>query len=81
MIEEELAPLSTWLVAPMEQLVADAVRRLRRAPGVVRVAVMPDIHLAEDVCAYKDIRAVARAQGELVKIARALRPVLSFKGT
>jgi tRNA-splicing ligase RtcB len=31
--------------------------------------------------AYKDIRAVARAQGEIVKIVRALRPVLSFKGT
>jgi tRNA-splicing ligase RtcB len=31
--------------------------------------------------AYKDIGAVARAQHELVKITRVLRPVLSFKGT
>ncbi|HEY2339895.1 MAG TPA: RtcB family protein [Steroidobacteraceae bacterium] len=31
--------------------------------------------------AYKDIRAVARAQGDLVKVARTLRPVLNYKGT
>jgi len=30
--------------------------------------------------AYKDIRAVARAQGELVKVVRVLRPVLNYKG-
>ena len=31
--------------------------------------------------AYKDIRAVMRAQRELVKIVRELRPLLSYKGT
>jgi tRNA-splicing ligase RtcB len=31
--------------------------------------------------AYKDIRAVARAQHELVRIVRVLRPVLNYKGT
>jgi tRNA-splicing ligase RtcB (3'-phosphate/5'-hydroxy nucleic acid ligase) len=30
--------------------------------------------------AYKDIRAVARAQRDLVKIVRVLRPVLNYKG-
>jgi tRNA-splicing ligase RtcB len=30
--------------------------------------------------AYKDIRAVVRAQRELVKIVRVLRPVLNYKG-
>jgi len=30
--------------------------------------------------AYKDIRAVLRAQKELVKITRTLRPVLNYKG-
>ena len=35
----------------------------------------------EAPAAYKDIRAVARAQGELVKVVRVLRPVLNFKGT
>ena len=30
--------------------------------------------------AYKDIRAVARAQRELVKVVRVLRPVLNYKG-
>jgi tRNA-splicing ligase RtcB len=31
--------------------------------------------------AYKDIRAVLRAQRELVKVTRVLRPVLNYKGT
>jgi len=30
--------------------------------------------------AYKDIRAVLRAQKELVKVVRTLRPVLNYKG-
>jgi tRNA-splicing ligase RtcB len=30
--------------------------------------------------AYKDIRAVLRAQKELVKVTRTLRPVLNYKG-
>jgi len=30
--------------------------------------------------AYKDIRAVLRAQREMVKIIRTLRPVLNYKG-
>ena len=30
--------------------------------------------------AYKDIARVMRAQGELVRIVRRLRPLLSFKG-
>jgi hypothetical protein len=29
---------------------------------------------------YKDIRAVLRAQRELVKVTRTLRPILSYKG-
>ena len=31
--------------------------------------------------AYKDIRAVLRAQRELVKVRRTLRPILNYKGT
>jgi tRNA-splicing ligase RtcB len=30
--------------------------------------------------AYKDVRAVLRAQKDLVKITRTLRPVLNYKG-
>jgi tRNA-splicing ligase RtcB len=30
--------------------------------------------------AYKDIRAVLRAQKELVKVTRTLRPVFNYKG-
>ena len=50
MSENSLAPLSAWLVEPMEPAVAAAIERLRRAPDVRRVAVMPDVHLASEVC-------------------------------
>lgn len=36
--------------------------------------------LEEAPAAYKDIRAVLRAQAELVKVTRTLRPVLTYKG-
>ena len=44
-----------------------------------------DHRLAASLCeeapsAYKDIRAVLRAQRELVKVTRTLRPVLNYKG-
>jgi tRNA-splicing ligase RtcB len=50
MTETAIAPLQSWLVAPMDEEVLNAIRRLRRAPDVQQVAVMPDVHLAEDVC-------------------------------
>lgn len=34
----------------------------------------------ESPAAYKDVEAVLRQQGDLVRIVRRLRPVLSFKG-
>jgi len=50
MSEEMLARMCGWLVAPLGEEVAQAIRRLRRAPDIKHVAVMPDVHLAEDVC-------------------------------
>ncbi len=50
MNEQAIAPMQSWLVAPMSDEVSNAIRRLRRAPDIQRVAVMPDVHLAEDVC-------------------------------
>lgn len=44
------APVSACLTGPMDEVVARAVRRLARLPGLARVAVMPDVHLAEKVC-------------------------------
>ena len=35
----------------------------------------------EAPAAYKDIKAVLRAQRELVKVTRVLRPILNYKGT
>lgn len=43
-------PLRSWLSAPLSDEVDRALQRLRGAPDVRRIAVMPDVHLAEDVC-------------------------------
>lgn len=39
-----------WLAEPLPRDVAAALARLAEAPGVRRLAVMPDVHLAEHVC-------------------------------
>jgi tRNA-splicing ligase RtcB (3'-phosphate/5'-hydroxy nucleic acid ligase) len=44
------APLRAWLAQPLSRDVAEAIERLRRAPDVLRVAVLPDVHLGTDVC-------------------------------
>src|SRR6516165_2315199 len=44
------APLRSWLAAPLDRDVSEALERLRRAPDVQQVAVMPDVHLAAEVC-------------------------------
>jgi tRNA-splicing ligase RtcB (3'-phosphate/5'-hydroxy nucleic acid ligase) len=45
-----VAPLQSWLAAPLDRDVSEALERLRRAPDVQQVAVMPDVHLAAEVC-------------------------------
>lgn len=50
MSEPALAPIRTWLTASMNHDVSEAIGRLRRAPDVQQIAVMPDVHLAADVC-------------------------------
>ena len=50
MREPLLAPIRTWLAEPMHHNVSEAIERLRRAPDVEQIAVMPDVHLAADVC-------------------------------
>jgi tRNA-splicing ligase RtcB len=50
MVESPLAPLYTWLVEPLKGEVQEALARLRRASDMQHVAVMPDVHLAGDVC-------------------------------
>lgn len=50
MNEPSLAPIRSWLAAPMNQDVSEAIERLRGAPDVQQIAVMPDVHLATDVC-------------------------------
>jgi len=50
MSESSTASVRAWLAAPMNPDVAEAIERLRRAPDVQQIAVMPDVHLASDVC-------------------------------
>lgn len=44
------APISSWCAGPMPSDVRQALRRLADTPDVQRVAVMPDVHLANAVC-------------------------------
>lgn len=50
MSESLPARASMWLESPLNPVVAMAIDRLRHAEDVWRVAVMPDVHLAKDVC-------------------------------
>lgn len=47
---EGAAAVRTWLCEPLPTGTAVALERLARSDGVRHVAVMPDVHLAEDVC-------------------------------
>jgi tRNA-splicing ligase RtcB (3'-phosphate/5'-hydroxy nucleic acid ligase) len=49
-LRPEPAPMRSWLAMPMEDAAARAIERVRRADDVAYVAVMPDVHLAADVC-------------------------------
>ena len=50
MTNPSLPPIRTWLTAPLGREVAEALGRLQRAPDVRQIAVMPDVHLANDIC-------------------------------
>lgn len=44
------APITSWLATPLDADISRALRRLAEAPDVYRIAVMPDVHLADEVC-------------------------------
>jgi tRNA-splicing ligase RtcB len=50
MSDQALSPMRAWLAAPLGSEVTEALERLRRAPDVQQIAVMPDVHLASEVC-------------------------------
>src|ERR1700677_1088583 len=50
MSDSSMAPLRSWLAAPLDRDVSEALQRLRCAPDVQQIAVMPDVHLAAEVC-------------------------------
>ena len=45
-----LAELATWLAEPLSTRIAQSIDRLRAADGVTKVCLMPDVHLANEVC-------------------------------
>src|SRR5688572_6626348 len=45
-----MSNVHTWLAEPLPTDVRRVVERLSRSDDVVRVALMPDVHLAEEVC-------------------------------
>ena len=42
--------IDQWLCEPLPKDVAQSIERLSKADDVVRIAVMPDVHLSGDVC-------------------------------
>ena len=50
MTDPSLPPIRMWLTGPLSHEVAEALGRLQRAPDVQQIAVMPDVHLANDIC-------------------------------
>ncbi|MDC0935730.1 RtcB family protein [Pirellulales bacterium] len=64
------APLTTWLAEPLSKEVTLSVERLRCSDDVQHVALMPDAHLAKDVCigavvATKDLVYPAAVGGDI----------------
>ena len=59
----------------------DARRLVREMHGVIFDAKRAGRMVDEAPSAYRDIRAVMRAQRDLTRIERELRPILSYKGT
>jgi tRNA-splicing ligase RtcB len=50
MTEPQQGNVRSWLAEPMGKDVAQAIDRLAELKGVDRIAVMPDVHLAKQVC-------------------------------
>ena len=49
MTDRSLPPIRMWVTSPLGYEVTEALGRLQRAPDVQRIAVMPDVHLANDI--------------------------------
>lgn len=50
MSNQSLAPQLEWLAQPLSPEVTTSLTRLRQTEDVVRVVVLPDVHLADKVC-------------------------------
>lgn len=50
MSDDDRATWAAWLPEPMTPEATQSIERLRRLEDVCHVAVMPDVHLARDVC-------------------------------
>lgn len=45
-----MSTLHSWLAQPLSAEVQTALARLARSPDIQHIAIMPDVHLAHDVC-------------------------------
>lgn len=50
MTQDPAVQVATWLTEPLPQAVSKSLQRLARSEDVQWIAVMPDVHLAGDVC-------------------------------
>lgn len=48
--EPGLPPIFCWLAGNVESSAMQAIERIRQADDIVHIAVLPDVHLAGDVC-------------------------------
>ena len=48
--DQQTVRVRSWLAAPLPADVAHSIERLARAEDVQHIAIMPDVHLASDVC-------------------------------
>ena len=44
------APIARWIFEPLPAEVEQSLARLAAVPDAARLAVMPDVHLASEVC-------------------------------
>jgi tRNA-splicing ligase RtcB len=50
MMHSEKTPIHQWLAEPVDTSIRQAIGRLAECEDVRQIAVMPDVHLAENVC-------------------------------
>ena len=72
MTDQAPAQLTSWLVEPLAKEVKKSIERLCREDDVRRVSLMPDVHLAQEVC----VGAALHHRPRLTAVSRAYHDAL-----